>query len=130
MLPKFSLQQLQLHAAWSAGHVKQGTSSAAQTEMRTDTANQTCCQHRAMVFERGVSLQAAEHTAAGKAGGARRLLERVLELRPREPSACFALGQVPSSLFRQLLRSPILGRRAHEDQYLEGMSGLEPSKPK
>jgi hypothetical protein len=44
-------------------------------------------------------LQAAEHTAAGQAGSARRLLQRVLELRPREPSACFALGQVLNSLF-------------------------------
>lgn len=72
-----------------------------------------------------MSLQAAEQTAAGQAGSARRLLQRVLELRPREPSACFALGQVFIALFWQLLPTLILGRTAHEDQYLEGASGRE-----
>ena len=51
--------------------------------------------------------QAAEHTAAGQAGSAKRLLQRVLELRPQEASAWFALGQVRYHYKSRPWRSPV-----------------------
>ena len=70
-------------------------------------------------------LQAAEHTAAGQAGSARRLLQRVLELRPREPSACLVLGQVLSSFPGDCHVHQLFFGQHCRDLCLEGVVGLE-----